>query len=172
MDEALRSSSLFRRIGPDDRHRLAGVAHLRTYGRGDVVFRESDASDAFYTVVSGRVKIFKVLASGKEVILEIFGPGDPLGAIAAYEGRPFPASALALEETSCLLLPRGAFFALLEQHTSLVRGQLSGMSQRLPSSPRRRGHEREADHKAAQTPPAARRRSARRQAAPSRARSR
>jgi CRP/FNR family transcriptional regulator, nitrogen oxide reductase regulator len=131
VDEALRNSSLFRRVAAEDRQRLSAVAHVKSYARGDVMFREGDPADAFYTIVSGRVKIFKVLASGKEVILEIFGAGDPLGAIAAYEGRPFPASALALEDTSCLVLPRGTFFALLEEHPSLVRGLLSGMTQRL-----------------------------------------
>jgi CRP/FNR family transcriptional regulator len=131
LDEVLRSATIFRRVGPDDRQRLAAVSHVRIYARGDVIFREGDPSDAFYTITRGRVKIFKMLPSGKEVILEIFGAGDPLGAIAAYEGRPFPASAVALEDTTCLLLPRGAFFALLEQHPSFVRGLLIGMTQRL-----------------------------------------
>lgn len=99
--------------------------------RGDVIFREGDPSETFYTVTHGRVKVFKMLPSGKDVILEIFGVGDPLGAIAAYEGRPFPASAMALEDTTCLLLPRPAFFALLEERPSLVRGLLLGMTQRL-----------------------------------------
>jgi hypothetical protein len=35
------------------------------------------------------VKIFKMLPSGKDLILEVFGTGDPLGAVAAYDGRPF-----------------------------------------------------------------------------------
>lgn len=131
VDEIIRTSSLFRKVGPDDRQRLAAVAHLKSYARGDLIFRESDPSEAFYTVTQGRVKVFKMLSSGKDVILEIFGPGDPLGAIAAYEGRPFPASAMALEDTTCLILPRGAFFSLLEQHPSLVRGLLLGMTQRL-----------------------------------------
>jgi CRP/FNR family transcriptional regulator len=86
---------------------------------------------AFYTVIAGRVKVFKMLPTGMDVILEIFSGGDPLGAIAAYEGRPFPASAAALEDTRCLLLPRADFFALLEHHPSLVRGLLYGMTQRL-----------------------------------------
>ena len=131
IDDVLRTSSLFRRVGPEDRQRLASIAHLKTYSRGDVIFRESDPSDAFYTVVAGRVKVFKVLPSGKEVILEIFSGGDPFGAVAAYEGRPFPASAMALEDTTCLVLHREPFFALLEQYPSLVRGLLHGMTQRL-----------------------------------------
>jgi CRP/FNR family transcriptional regulator, nitrogen oxide reductase regulator len=131
VDEALRASSIFRKVGPEDRVRLAAVAHIKDYARGDVIFRESDPSDIFYTVIAGRVKVFKMLPTGKDVILEIFGVGDPLGAIAAYEGRPFPASAMAIEDTRCLTLPRREFFMLLEHHPSLVRGLLYGMTQRL-----------------------------------------
>jgi CRP/FNR family transcriptional regulator len=131
LDEVLRTSSLFRKVGPDDRQRLVSVARLATYARGEVIFREGDPGEIFFTVTQGRVKVFKMLPTGKDVILEIFGAGDPLGAIAAYEGRPFPASAAALEDTTCLLLPRGAFFALLEERPSLVRGLLLGMTQRL-----------------------------------------
>ena len=47
--------------------------------------------------------------AGKDVILEIFATGDPFGAVAAYEGRPFPASAIALEDTVCLLTRGGVF---------------------------------------------------------------
>jgi len=65
------------------------------------------------------------------VILEIFGPGDPVGAVAVYESRPYPASAVALEPTTCLGIPRTAFFSLLENHPTLVRGMLTGLTHRL-----------------------------------------
>jgi CRP/FNR family transcriptional regulator len=81
--------------------------------------------------VTGRVKIFKMTPSGKDIILEIFGPGDPLGAVAVYESRPFPASAVAIEDTVFLQIPRASFFALLEGHPSLVRGLLVGLTHRL-----------------------------------------
>jgi CRP-like cAMP-binding protein len=77
------------------------------------------------------VKIVKMTPAGKDVILEIFGTGDPFGAVAAYEGRPFPVSAIALEDTVCLVTPRPEFFSLLETHPSLVRGLLLGLTQRL-----------------------------------------
>ena len=122
---------LFRRVGPDDRDRLVGVSHIRAYDRGDHVFREGDESDFFFVVVTGRVKVYKRTAAGNDLILELFGPGGPLGAVAAYESRAYPASAEALESSSCLVIPRQAFFALLEQHPSLVRGLLGSLSLRL-----------------------------------------
>jgi CRP/FNR family transcriptional regulator len=131
IEEAIRRTTMFRRLGDSDRQHLAQVSRLKTYAKGDRIFGEGDASDFFSVVVSGRVKIVKMTPSGKDVILEIFATGDPFGAVAAYEGRPFPASAIALEETVCLLTPRVEFFSLLEQHPSLVRGLLLGLTQRL-----------------------------------------
>jgi CRP-like cAMP-binding protein len=104
---------------------------MRVYERGDSVFQEGDPSDFFLIVVTGRVKVFKRTPAGSDRILEMFGPGGPLGAVAAYEARPYPASAEALESATCLLIPRDEFFALLEQHPSLVRGLLGSLSQRL-----------------------------------------
>jgi CRP-like cAMP-binding protein len=131
MQEAIGRSAVFRRLGPDDRQRLSAVSRLKTFGKGERIFGEGDPSDFFYTILSGRVKIFRMTPAGKDIILEIFGPGDPLGAVAVYEGRAFPASAVALEDTSCLLIPRASFFALLQEHPSMVRGLLLGLTHRL-----------------------------------------
>lgn len=128
---ALAQIPLFRRVTPEDRERLATVSLIKTYDRGDPVFAEGDPSDDFLIVVTGRVKVFKRTVSGNDVILELFGPGEPLGAVAVYEAKPYPASAEAIEATSCLLIPRQAFFALLEAHPSLVRGLLGSLSLRL-----------------------------------------
>jgi CRP-like cAMP-binding protein len=83
------------------------------------------------------VKVAKMLPGGKEVILELLGAGDPLGAVAAYESRPYPASAVALEDCTLILVRRAAFFALLENSPSLVRGLLNGLSFRLLELTRR-----------------------------------
>ncbi len=131
LDDTLRRSTIFRRLSPDDRQRLAAVARLRSYDKGTLLFNEGDASDQLYTLVEGRVKVFKTTARGANVILEIFGPGDPVGAVAVYESRAYPASAVALEPTTCLQIPRQAFFQLLETHPSLVRGLLTGLTHRL-----------------------------------------
>lgn len=122
---------LFRRVTPEDRERIAAVAQVRAYERGDRVFEEGDPSDFFFVVIAGRIKVYKHAPNGNDIILEMFGPGGPLGAVAAYEARPYPASAAAIEPSTCLLIPRQAFFQLLEQHPTLVRGLLGSLSLRL-----------------------------------------
>jgi CRP-like cAMP-binding protein len=129
--DVLNRIPLFTRVPADDRARLAGVSHVRDYARGDTVFDEGDPPDFFYFVVSGRAKVFKRAPNGHERILNLVGPGGLLGAVAAYESQPFPASAEAMEATTCLLTPQPAFFALLEARPSLVRGLLGGLTMRL-----------------------------------------
>ena len=137
IDDQLRRTPLFRRISPEDRAHIAAVARLKQYDRGALIFAEADPADAFMAIVEGRVKIFKTTPGGKEIILEIFGAGDPLGAVAVYENMALPASAVALEPTTCLTIARQDFFRLLEQHPALVRGLLSGLTLRLAELTRR-----------------------------------
>jgi len=129
--ELLRVTPIFSRLSPTDRQTIAEVARVEVFAKGATIFEQESPSDAFYAITSGRVKIFKMMPNGKDVILEVFGPGDPLGAVAAYMDRPFPAGAVALEDTTCVIIPRPAFFRLLETHPSLVRGLLLGLTTRL-----------------------------------------
>jgi CRP/FNR family transcriptional regulator len=131
LDDVLRRTTIFRRLSADDRHRLASVATIKSYDKGAVLFAEGDPSEQLYTLVEGRVKVFKTTPRGTDVILEIFGPGDPVGAVAVYESRAYPATAVTLEATRCVLIPRQTFFALLEAHPSMVRGLLIGLTHRL-----------------------------------------
>ena len=131
VESVLKVTPVFRRLAPEDLRTIARAAGVRRYEKGQVIFEQDAPADAFYTIASGRVKIFKMLPTGKDMILEVFGTGDPLGAIAAYDGRPFPARAVALEDTLCVVIPRLMFFRLLEEHPSLVRGLMLGMTIRL-----------------------------------------
>lgn len=136
-DELLRRIPFFRRLSPALRARIAAVARIKAYDRGELIFAEGDPSDAFMVIVAGRVKVFKSTPAGKEIILEIFGAGDPLGAVAVYEGAPFFASALTLDPAEILRIEQPAFFALLEQDPAMVRGLLSGLTIRLAELTRR-----------------------------------
>jgi CRP/FNR family transcriptional regulator len=136
-DDLLRRLPFFRRLSPALRARVASVARLKSHERGELIFAEGDPSDAFMVIVDGRVKVFKSTPAGKEIILEIFGAGDPLGAVAVYEGAPFFASALAIEPSTVLNIEQQAFFRLLEDDPAMVRGLLSGLTIRLAELTRR-----------------------------------
>ncbi len=130
-EQLLLENPLFRKLAEEDRHRLAAVTEVSTYRRGEVIFREGDPSDNFVVVAEGRVKVSKATPDGRDIILELFGSHAPVGAVAVYEDRPYPATAAALEPTTCLAIRKGAFFELLEARPSFVRSLLTGLTRRL-----------------------------------------
>lgn len=137
IESALRASPLYRRLQEGDRQEIARISSLRQLREGQTLFEEGDESSAFFLIVAGRVKVSKSTATGKDLILEILGPGEPVGAVAAYDGRPFPATAQALEPTVCVVTRRAAMLGLLERYPLLVRGLLSGLTLRLMELTRR-----------------------------------
>jgi CRP-like cAMP-binding protein len=122
---------LFQSLRPAERESLRPLVRLKSYEEGDTVFREGDPASWFHFILGGRVKIVKAAPDGRDVILEIFGPGDPVGALAAYEEGSFPASAIALEATTLLSLPRQELFATLASNPMLARGLLQGLTRRM-----------------------------------------
>ncbi len=117
---ALRSLPVFRGLSAQDHERLAVLASVREYARGDFLWRSGDPAEFLTVIVSGRVKIVRHADAG-DVILELFGEGEPVGAIAVYNYMPYPASAVCLEPVSLLLVPRRDYFELLDRHPEFAR---------------------------------------------------
>jgi CRP/FNR family transcriptional regulator, nitrogen oxide reductase regulator len=125
-----RSIPLLSALRKEDREAVAPLCRLRGYEKGESIFFEGDPADRIHFVVLGRVKIVKA-AGGRDVILEILGPGEPVGTVAVFERRPFPASAVTLEPSSILSIPEREFFALLEKRPEMMRHLLAGLTYRL-----------------------------------------
>ena len=108
---------MFRGLSPEDQAKLAALATLRDYARGDYLWHAGDPAENLTVIVRGRVK---VVGHG-DVILELFGPGEPVGAIAVYNYIPYPASAVCMEPSTLLVLPRRDYFELLDRHPEFAR---------------------------------------------------
>ena len=117
---------LFQCLKPEERRLLAPVCRAVAYQKGEAVFREGAPAEDLCFVVLGRVKVVKA-GPERDVILGLFGPGEPIGAVAVFEGGRFPASAVALEPSTILRVPEQAFFAAIEKHPEMTRSLLQGL---------------------------------------------
>lgn len=129
--EQIAAIPLFEGLPIDQQGDLARIAVEKSFKRGQTIFSEGAEATGFYVVSSGLVKIFKLSPDGKEQILHIFGPGEPFGEVPVFEGRRFPAHALALEESRFLFFPRSAFVDLIKANPSLALNMLGILSRRL-----------------------------------------
>jgi CRP-like cAMP-binding protein len=110
---------------------LARIAVRHACRKGERIFSEGDAGTGFYVVVTGRVKIFKVSADGKEQILHLFGPGESFGEVSVFTGQGFPADAVTAVQSTLLFFPRQAFSALIQKDPTLALNMMAQLSRRL-----------------------------------------
>jgi CRP-like cAMP-binding protein len=106
------------------------IAIERVFNKGEAIFFEGDKASGFFVVADGLVKI-KLSTEGKEQILHIFGPGEPLGEVSVFSGQEFPANAQAIAKSHLLFFPRSAFVDLIADNPSLALNMLAVLSERL-----------------------------------------
>ncbi|NDY71076.1 Crp/Fnr family transcriptional regulator [Desulfobacter hydrogenophilus] len=102
-----------------------------TVNKGEIIFQEGDRAEGFYIVAAGKIKVFKMSFEGKEQILHIYGPGHTFGEVPVFQGKSFPASAMALELSTILFLPRQAFVQQIGKSPALAMNMLADLSRRL-----------------------------------------
>ena len=112
-------------LGPGRRRARGGLSAR------DFIFTEGDQSSWFWLVRAGRIKLLRQSRDSKEVVVELLGPGEAFGGVATLEGRPYPASAQAMEPSTVVKFPRAKILALAERHPTLVREMTLMLSRRL-----------------------------------------
>ncbi len=129
--ELLRKAPLFAGLQSDALDGLAARLRRRTFKRGTMIFHKDQAGDALYLIETGRVRIFLPAESGKELTVNLHGPGDVLGELSLLDGRPRSASAETLDDTSAFTLTRDEFTTYVTANPQLAVAIIELLSNRL-----------------------------------------
>ncbi len=127
----LRRLSLFAALGEEELARLAPAVRRRLVPRGHVIFREGEPVTAIHFLTAGCVKITALTADGREQTLTILQPGDFFPHLGFLGGGSYPATAVALEESTVVTVERGTLLDLLRQNGDLALDMLLAMARRL-----------------------------------------
>jgi len=127
----LRQRPVFAGLPAREIEALATVAVEESHRARAYIFLESDPSRWFYLVKSGHVKIVRHSKTGKDVVLELLGPGEVFGGVAVIEKRPYPAAAQATEPTVVVKIPAGPVIALADRHPAFIKEMALMIGRRL-----------------------------------------
>lgn len=128
---ALRGAALFAALAETDLEQLAAIARPSAHPVGALVFAKGDPANGLYVIERGRVKIATTSAQGREVVLNILGPGAAFGEIALLDGGARTADAIACEPARLLRLDIGPLIAFLERHPAVMRRMVVTLTERL-----------------------------------------
>jgi CRP/FNR family transcriptional regulator, nitrogen oxide reductase regulator len=128
--EALSELSIFEGIPRSALEPLASYFIPKRFERGEYLWREGAKASNFSFIIEGQIKISKLRNDGKETILGVFGEDTAVGHLAVYRQIPYPASAIALDDTSVLEIYRGHFYGTVQRSQPLLEALLLNMMRR------------------------------------------
>lgn len=129
--ELLKKVKIFTSLREEDHQKILSRSGIGKYKKGAFVFHEGDESEWLYIILRGKVKIVKHSSSGQETILEVHAVGDTIAEVAVIDGRPYPASAACLGESSLLKISRSQFMDLIGRYPTIAQEIIKGLGKRL-----------------------------------------
>lgn len=129
--EYLRGVPIFRQIADRSLARFAESCTRMQLEPEQVLIEEGDAGFAMYVVVSGRVRIERLTASGEVQVLGVRGTGEVIGEMSLIDGRPREARVIAISRCKLLVLHHAQFAELIQQEPSASLAIMQSLSLRL-----------------------------------------
>ncbi len=128
---SLGAAALFSSLSPEELRLLGEHAVRKRYGQGELLFSEGDPCKGLHIIASGKLRIFKSSASGREQVLAVEGPGGSVAELPVFDGAPYPASVSAVEESEVLFISRNDFRNFCLAHPEVALKMLAVVGARL-----------------------------------------
>lgn len=120
-------------LPPSEAERFARDLVVRQFAAREFIAVEGEPCRGFFVLLTGRARIFRSGADGREQILRLLGPGDTFGEVPVFDGGPNPATVEALDTCDVVLVPSAAFRLAVARHPEVAAALLEHFARRLRS---------------------------------------
>jgi len=130
-EAVLRKTPLFANLTETEMRALRTRVTSKQFHRGELLFNEGDPCAGLFLVASGKIRIFKLSAAGREQVLAVEGPGSSFAELPVFDGGSYPASATALEDAEVLFISRRDFQNFCREHPDVALKVIAVVGSRL-----------------------------------------
>jgi CRP/FNR family transcriptional regulator len=127
----LESTALLSGLSPEELRTLASRTVRKLFRSGELLFSEGEPCHGLHIIASGRVRIFKTSVNGREQVLAVNQPGESVAELPVFDGGPYPASAVAIEDTQIAFISQRDFHSYCLEHPAVALKVLSVVGARL-----------------------------------------
>jgi CRP/FNR family transcriptional regulator len=127
----LEKTTLFSSLSQYELQMLAARTVRKLFSAGELLFSEGEPCNGLHMIARGKVRIFKTSVSGREQVLAVNVPGESIAEIPVFDGSPYPASAVAIEDVEIVFISRRDFQAYCMEHPEVALKVLVVVGTRL-----------------------------------------
>lgn len=103
----------------------------RRFPAGSILWRAGEPASLVVAIETGHIKVYRTLADGGTAALYLFGPGELFGFLPFLDGRPYPATAEAVDDVRARTMSRGGLLRALREKPEVSLQLFSALGRRL-----------------------------------------
>lgn len=128
---SLRRTPIFAGLPEEDLATIADLAVLKSFSRGEYLFRQKDPAHGFYIVRRGIINVHRVAADGREQVIHLFRPGESFAENALVSDSGYLTDARSVGESEVILVPKAEFLEILRQRADIALRMMASMSHHM-----------------------------------------
>ncbi|MGI6175176.1 MAG: Crp/Fnr family transcriptional regulator [Christensenellales bacterium] len=122
---------IFANLSREERLEIIEIASSRSFEKGETIYRAGDEGGTLFVLYTGRVKLYRLNASGKEQVLRLVEPGEFIGELSLFSSLPLTDNARSLEATTMCVLQGDRLKGLMAKYPSIAFTVMDELSRRL-----------------------------------------
>jgi len=129
--ELIKSAPLFDGVPDEAVMRLIGNRGGQAYDKGAILFHQGSPAEAFYFILDGWVKVYRITPVGEETIVGVFSRGESFAEAAIFDGAHYPVYAEVIVPSRLLCIDAANFRRLVHEQPDLALAMLASCSKHL-----------------------------------------
>ena len=109
---------------------LSNISYEKQFKKNEIIFKQNTHSSELYVIISGKVEVVKENNSQRHTISTFF-PTEYFGEMALFEDAPRSLTAVAIDDTLCLVIPKESFIDLVNEEPSIAVEIIKLLAKRL-----------------------------------------
>jgi CRP-like cAMP-binding protein len=123
--------AVFRGLKPETVEHIIAPATATTLAPHDLVFRQGEPATAFFIVIDGWIKLYRIAISGDEAVIHVLTRGDSFAEAVAFAGARYPATAQAVSTTRIVRIPADHIVRCIRESPDIALAMIASTSLHL-----------------------------------------
>jgi CRP-like cAMP-binding protein len=123
--------AVFRGLKPETVEHIIAPASAVMLKAHESLFRQGEPATAFFIVINGWVKLYRITPTGEETVIHTLTKGDSFAEAVAFTGSRYPATAEAVSEARIVRIPADHIVRCIRESPDIALAMIASTSQHL-----------------------------------------
>lgn len=129
--QIVRATPLFGTMPQEEALSLIGNQPVSVHRKGELLFQQGEEADAFFVVLGGWVKLFRMTPDGGEAVVGVFRRGETFAEAAMFLGGRYPVSAEVVTDARLLRVDGRLLRRRIQEKPDVALSMLASASYHL-----------------------------------------